>query len=61
MIEEHLINFGGIGILALVLLIYNYRLLRKADEREMKLAQVVANNTIALTQVGEVMRRCNKR
>lgn len=57
MIEATLINYGGIGILAAVMIFQNHRLMKKQDAREEKLAQVVANNTIVLTEIRELMRR----
>ncbi len=61
MIEETLISYGGIGVLAVVMILQNNRLMKKADARELQLAQVVANNTIALTRVTETMRSCLKK
>lgn len=57
MIETTLINYGGIGILAAVMIFQNHRLTKKQDAREEKLAQVVANNTIVMAEVREVLRR----
>ena len=57
MIEEALYGYGGVGILALVLIVQNQRLMKKQDEREKKLAEVVENNTKALAIFTEVMKR----
>ncbi len=57
MIEEALYGYGGVGILALVLIVQNQRLMKKQDERENKLAEVVENNTKALAIFTEVMKR----
>ena len=56
MIEEALYGYGGVGILALVLIVQNQRLMKKQDEREKKLAEVVENNTKALAIFTEVMK-----
>lgn len=45
MIDEILISYGGVGVLALVLIIQNQRLMHKQDKREERLASVVENNT----------------
>ena len=43
--EELLLSYGGVGILALVLILQNQRLMKKQDCREKKLAEVIENNT----------------
>ncbi len=60
MIETTLINYGGIGILALVMIVYNNRLMKRLDDREEKLAQVVVNNTVIMGEVRELLKRYNR-
>lgn len=65
MIEDVLISYGGIGVLAFVMIYFNIRADKKAERLEEnhrqtidKLSQVVANNTIALAQLRDSIVRC---
>jgi len=60
MIEETLINYGGLGILSFILIGYNKFLINRQMEREKILSDVVTNNTKALGQISELIRKCSK-
>ena len=53
MIEEYLINYGVLGIWTITLLGERYYNNKKVN-------QLIENNTIALTRVHEVIKKCQK-
>ena len=61
MIEELFLNYGPLGIMVFVLVIYNQKLIKKRDEVEKKLFEIIDKNTFILGEIKEFMEQNKKR
>ena len=64
-IDTTILDFGGIGVLALTMIYFSVRAEKRITQIEdlhqatiEKLSQIVVNNTIAITQITDVIKSC---
>jgi|WetSurMetagenome_2_1015567.scaffolds.fasta_scaffold165929_4 hypothetical protein len=61
MIEEQLIQWGVQGVFIAYLILDNRLKDKKYNERELRIINVIENNTVTMSKVHEVIETCRKK